>query len=77
MTLAQLSAQYEASAALIAQRLTQLRLALRTTDDVEEAQRLRRRITELRPMLAQCRCLAQVTARYYDRDFYGYDEYRI
>lgn len=67
MTLAQLSAQYEASAALIAQRLTQLRLA----------QRLRRRITELRPMLAQCRCLAQVTARYYDRDFYGYDEYRI
>lgn len=51
MTLSQLSVQYDASAALVAGRLAQLRLALRTTGDQEEARRLRRRIAELRPML--------------------------
>ena len=53
------------------------RLALRTTGDQEEARRLRRRIAELRPMLEQCRRLTQLTARYYDRSFCGYGEYRI
>ena len=72
MTLSQLSVQYDASAAL-----AQLRLALRTTGDQEEARRLRRRIAELRPMLEQCRRLTQLTARYYDRSFCGYGEYRI
>lgn len=61
----------------VAGRLAQLRLALRTTGDQEEAQRLRRRIAELRPMLEQCRRLTQLTARYYDRSFCGYGEYRI
>ena len=65
------------SAALVAGRLAQLRLALRTTGDQEEARRLRRRIAELRPMLEQCRRLTQLTARYYDRSFCGYGEYRI
>ena len=41
------------------------------------ARRLRRRIAELRPMLEQCRRLTQLTARYYDRSFCGYGEYRI
>ena len=77
MTLLQLSAQYSDSAALLSERLAQLRLALRTTRDGGEAQCLRRRIDELRPMLTQCRQMAQLTARYYDRDFCGYDEYRI
>lgn len=58
-------------------RLAQLRLALRTTGDQEEARRLRRRIAELRPMLEQCRRLTQLTARYYDRSFCGYGDYRI
>lgn len=49
MTLSQLSVQYDASSALVAGRLAQLRLALRTTGDQEEARRLRRRIAELRP----------------------------
>ena len=73
MTLSQLSVQYDASAALVAGRLAQLRLALRTTGDQEEARRLRRRIAELE----QCRRLTQLTARYYDRSFCGYGEYRI
>ena len=29
------------------------------------------------PMLEQCRRLTQLTARYYDRSFCGYGEYRI
>ena len=74
MTLSQLSVQYDASAALVAGRLAQLRLALRTTGDQEEARRLRRRIAEL---LEQCPRLTQLTARYYDRSFCGYGEYRI
>ena len=77
MTLSQLSVQYDASAALVAGRLAQLRLALRTTGDQEEPRRLRRRIAELRPMLEQSRRLTQLTARYYDRSFCGYGEYRI
>ena len=40
MTLSQLSVQYDASAALVAGRLAQLRLALRTTGDQEEAREL-------------------------------------
>lgn len=63
MTLSQLSVQYDASSALVAGRLAQLRLALRTTGDQEEARRLRRRIAELRPMLEQCRRLTQLTPR--------------
>ena len=74
MTLSQLSVQYDASSALVAGRLAQLRLALRTTGDQEEARRLRRRIADLRPMLER---LTQLTARYYDRSFCGYGEYRI
>ena len=35
------------------------------------------RLAELKPMLTQCRKLSCLTARYYDRDFYGYDEYRL
>ncbi len=77
MTMTQLSAEYASSAALLAGRLTQLRMTLRSTEDREDAQRLQRRITELQPMLQQCRRLAELTARYYDRSFYGYDEYRI
>ena len=53
MTLSQLSVQYDASAALVAGRLAQLRLALRTTGDQEEARRLRRRTAELLPLLEQ------------------------
>lgn len=62
MTLSQLSVQYDASAALVAGRLAQLRLALRTTGDQEEARRLRRRIAELTPRQRE------VLALYMERD---------
>lgn len=78
MTLKEMSVQYDCSGALIAGRLAELRLALRAAGgDEQAASGLRRRIAELKPMLTQCRRLSSLTARYYDRDFYGYDEYRI
>ena len=49
----------------------------RQNEELMEARRLRRLIAELRPMLEQCRRLTQLTARYYDRSFCGYGEYRI
>ena len=71
MTLSQLSVQYDASAALVAGRLAQLRLALRTTGDQEEARRLRRRIAELRPMLEQCREIVHKFNAVYGEYFTG------
>ena len=50
---------------------------LRVCGSEDESRRLRRRMAELKPMLTQCRKLSCLTARYYDRDFYGYDEYRL
>ena len=51
-------------------------------DNSERRRRLLRNLpkavaAELKPMLTQCRKLSCLTARYYDRDFYGYDEYRL
>lgn len=77
MTLMEMSAQYDHSALLISGRLAELRSALRVCGSEDESRRLRRRMAELKPMLTQCRKLSCLTARYYDRDFYGYDEYRL
>lgn len=77
MTLQEISARYADSAARIAGRLAELRLCLREAEDEDEAYHLRRRIAELKPLLTQCRKLACLTERYYDRSFYGYGEYRI
>ena len=77
MTLMELSALYDDSAGLISGRLAELRSALRVCGSEDESRRLRRRMAELKPMLTQCRKLSCLTARYYDRDFYGYDEYRL
>lgn len=77
MKLAELSVEYEESARKISRRMAELRLGLRQARTEEEAHRLRRRMAELSPLLTQCRKLSRVTARYYDRSFYGYDEYRI
>ena len=59
MKLAELSPLYEDSAQRIQRRMEQLRLDLRTADDPDSARQLRRRLTELQPMLRQCRQLAR------------------
>ena len=77
MKLAEMSPLYEDSARRIQTRMEELRLRLRTTDDPGSAQRLRRRLTELQPMLRQCRQLAQLTAHYYDRSDRRHDASRL
>ena len=77
MKLAEMSPLYEDSARRIQTRMEELRLRLRTTDDPDSVCRLRRRLTELQPLLRQCRQLAQLTAHYYDRSDRRHDASRL
>lgn len=77
MTLQELSAGYEASAALLRKRLRQLRLELEKAEDPEEIWHLRRRIIDLTPMLTEMNELAELTARYYERGYYRSEKYTL
>ena len=77
MTLAELSAGYEASAALLRARLAQLRRLADKAEDAEELWHLKRRIAELTPMLTQMNELAELTAHYYDRGYYRNEKYTV
>lgn len=77
MTLAQMSEDYAASAALLSRRLAQLRRALAEEQDPEAVFHLRRRIAELSPMLTQMRELAELTARYYERGYWRSEKYTV
>ena len=77
MTLMEMSALYEVGTPLSSGRVAIPRSAVPVCGSEDESRRLRRRMAELKPMLTQCRKLSCLTARYYDRDFYGYDEYRV
>ena len=77
MKLVEMSPLYEDSARRIQVRMEELRLRLRTTEDPDSARCLRQRLTELQPMLRQCRQLAQLTAHYYDRSDRRHDASRL
>lgn len=77
MTLAQLSGEYEASAALLRVRIRELRQAIRLEADPEARFRLRRRVAELSPMLTQMNQLAELTARYYERGYCRNEKYTL
>ena len=77
MTLAELSPGYEASAALLRARLSQLRRLAAQAEDAEELWHLKRRIAELTPMLTQMNELAELTAHYYDRGYYRNEKYTV
>ena len=77
MKLVELSPLYEDSARRIQTRMEELRLRLRTTEDPDSVRCLRQRLTELQPMLRQCRQLAQLTAHYYDRSDRRHDASRL
>lgn len=77
MTLAELSAGYEASAVLLRARLAQLRRLADKAEDAEELWHLKRRIAELTPMLTQMNELAELTAHYYDRGYYRSEKYTV
>lgn len=77
MKLAEMSPLYEDSARRIQVRMEELCLRLRTTEDPDSVRCLRQRLTELQPMLRQCRQLARLTAHYYDRSDRYHDASRL
>ena len=77
MTLAELSASYEAAAVPLRSRLRELRQKLAAETDPEEIWHLQRRIAELTPMLTQMNELAELTAHYYDRGYYRSEKYTL
>lgn len=77
MTLLEMSVQYADTAALIRARIRELRAEERRQSDPEAARRLRRRIDDLTPLLRECRELAVLTARYYDRSYHKHERYTL
>ena len=77
MTLAELSADYEAAAVPLRARLRELRQLLAAATDPEEIWHIQRRIAELTPMLTQMNELAELTAHYYDRGYYRNEKYTL
>lgn len=79
MTLKELSAQYEASAQLLRDRLRELRILLSKAKTQEEKWRIKRRIAELTPMLTEMNEIAWLLAHYYEAgggdrdDRYGFN----
>ena len=67
MTLAELSADYEAAAVPLRARLRELRQLLAAASDPEEFWHIQRRMAELTPMLSHMNELAELTAHYYDK----------
>ena len=77
MTLLEMSVQYADSAALIRARIRELRTQERQQPDPEAARRLRQRIDVLTPLLRECRELAVLTTRYYDRSYHKHERYTL
>ncbi|MEI3297364.1 hypothetical protein [Dysosmobacter welbionis] len=69
MTLLEMSALYAESAAALRRRIGELRQAARELKDEEDRRLLRRRITELTPLLQETRELAALTAHYYEQRY--------
>lgn len=77
MTLQELSRCYEEAAVLLRLRLHKLRQMLETETDPQAIWNIRRRISELTPMLTQMNELSELTAHYYDRGYYRNEKYTL
>ena len=77
MTLSELSPLYAESARLLRQRLKELRSRLPEAETSEEYWQLKRRISELSPMLTQMNDLAELTAHYYDKGYWRNEKYTL
>ena len=73
MTLLEMSALYAESAAALRRRIGEPR----ELKDEEDRRLLRRRITELTPLLQETRELAALTAHYYDRSYHRHERYTL
>lgn len=77
MTMTELSRSYEEAAQLLRSRLRFLRQTLAASRDPEEIWHLKRRISELTPILTQMNELAELTAHYYDSGYWRNEKYII
>lgn len=77
MKLCELSEGYLQAAALLRERLRELRKCLQTEHDVCERAALRHRIAELTAILTQCTELADLTAHYYERGYTRSGKYTL
>ncbi len=77
MTMKELSRSYTEAADLLRSRLYQLRRALEKSKDPEEIWHLKRRISELTPILTEMNDLAELTACYYDRGYWRSEKYTV
>ncbi len=77
MTLKELSRSYAEAAALLKERLRILRRTLEKAEDPEEIWHLKRRISELEPILTEMNDLAELTAHYYDRGYWRNEKYTV
>lgn len=77
MTLTELSGAYEASAALLRKRLSELRRMLTQTEDPEVVFALQHRIAQLTPLLTEMNELSELTKRYYERGYWRNEKYTI
>lgn len=77
MTLKEMSPQYADSAELIRARIRELRAEVRQQEDPDVARMLNRRIDELTPLLRECREIAVLTDRYYERSYHKHERYTL
>ncbi len=77
MTLLEMSALYDDSAALLRRRITELRTAALAEAEAEDVRRLHRRIAALLPLLQEARELAALTAHYYDAGYHKHEKYTL
>ena len=77
MTLLELSAEYQASADLLRNRLRALRRQLRQAEDPAVCFALQRRISLLTELLRQTNELTELTTRYYERGYWRNEKYTL
>ena len=77
MTLLELSAEYQASADLLRNRLRALRRQLRQAEDPAVCFALQRRISLLTELLRQTNELTELTKRYYERGYWRNGKYTL
>ena len=77
MTLKELSVAYYEAAELLNARIKLLQAQAAKSQDPEEVWHLRRRVLELKPMLAQTRELAELTEHYYDKGYWRDEKYTV
>ena len=77
MNLLELSAEYQASADLLRNRLRALRRQLRQAEDPAVCFALQRRISLLTELLRQTNELTELTKRYYERGYWRNEKYTL